>query len=85
MAVAGAIVDGMDFVRDQLKGFLPRETNAILRRTTAKIAAKIRNDMRRGAPRRGGKLRRAIVSKRKRGSRDSIEASERSFEITQVL
>ena len=75
MAVKGAIVEGMDFVKDQLTGFLPRESKAILRRTTAKIAANIRNDMRANAPRRDGTLRRAIVSKRRRGSKDSIEAA----------
>lgn len=74
MAVAGAMIQGMDFVRDQLEGFLPRESVAILRRTTVKIAANVRNDMRRNAPRRDGTLRRAIVSKRRRGTRDSIEA-----------
>jgi HK97 gp10 family phage protein len=72
----GAIVLGLDFVQEQLTGFLPREMTAILRRSMAKIAANIRKDMRSGAPRGAvGTLRRAIVSKRDRGSRDSIEAS----------
>ncbi len=75
MAVAGAMVLGMDFVREQLEDFLPRESVAILRRSTVKIAASVRNDMRRHAPRITGTLRRAIVSKRERGTRDSIEAA----------
>lgn len=75
MAVAGAMVLGMGFVRTQLKEFLPRESVAILRRSTVKIAARVRNDMRRNAPRDEGTLRRAIVSKRQRGTRDSIEAA----------
>lgn len=74
MAVAGAMVQGMDFVKDQLEGFLPRESVAVLRRTTTKIAANVRNDMRRRAPKVSGTLRKAIVSKRSRGSRNSIEA-----------
>jgi HK97 gp10 family phage protein len=75
MAVAGAIVQGMDFVRDQLTGFLPREATAIIRRATTRIAGQMRNEMRRAAPRHTGTLRKAIVSRRRRGSRDSIEAS----------
>lgn len=71
----GAIVLGMDFVHDQLVSFLPRESTAILRRTMTKIAANIRNDIRAGAERKSGTLRRAVVSKRQRGTRDQIEAA----------
>ncbi len=75
MAVAGAMVQGMDFVREQLEDFLPRESVAIMRRTTVKIAASVRNDIRLHAPRQSGTLRRAVISKRRRGTRDSIEAA----------
>lgn len=68
-------VDGLAFVREQLEGFLPRETTAVLRRTTARIAARLRDEMRASAPVRTGTLRKAIVSQRERGTRDSIEAS----------
>jgi len=75
MAIKPGMVQGMDFVKDQLTGFLPREATAILRRATTKIAANLRNEIRRAAPRRTGTLRKAIVSKKRRGTRDSIEAS----------
>lgn len=72
---SGAIVLGMDFVTEQLTGFLPREMVAVMRRTMTKIAANIRKDIKSHAPVRFGTLRRAVVSKRKRGTRDSIEAA----------
>ncbi len=75
MADAKVIVQGMEFVRSQLEQFLPREVTAILRRSTSTIAASVRNDIRRHAPRHTGTLRRAVVSKRRRGSRDRIEAA----------
>lgn len=68
-------VEGMEFLRDQLEQFLPRESTAVLRRTTQKIAAKVRDEIRARAPEATGNLRKAIVSKRDRGTRDSIEAS----------
>jgi HK97 gp10 family phage protein len=74
MADAAVTLIGLDFVNEQLKDFLPRETTAILRRTMTRIAAKVRKGMRARAPRQEGTLRRAIVSKRRRGTRDSIEA-----------
>ena len=75
MAAAGAMLLGMDFVRDQLKDFLPRETKAILRRSTAARARVVRNDIRARAERKSGTLRRAVVSKRQRGTRDLVEAA----------
>jgi HK97 gp10 family phage protein len=74
MAAQAATLLGMDFINEQLTGLLPRETTAVLRRTFTKIAAKVRKGMRAGAPRQEGILRRAIVSKRRRGTRDRIEA-----------
>lgn len=73
--VPSAQFEGLDFVKHQLKGFLPRESKAILRRATAKIAATVRNDIRRQAPRKSGTLRKAIKSRRRRGSRNTIEAA----------
>ncbi len=75
MAAAKAMIQGMDFVKDQLEGFLPRESKAILRRTTAAIAREVRDEIRKRAPVRRGILRRAIIAKRDRGTRDQIEAS----------
>jgi len=75
MAAAGAILEGLPFVRDQLAGLLPREIKAVLRRSTAKIAANVRNDIRAHAPRQTGNLKKAITSRRRRGTRDQIEAA----------
>lgn len=74
MTGTGARIDGLDFLKDQLEGFLPRETTAILRRTVTKIAAQVRNDIRAAAPKDTGTLRKAIRSKRNRGTRDEVEA-----------
>ncbi len=68
-------VFGLKFIEDQLAGFFPRESKAIMRRSTTKIAATIRNGMRKRAPRDSGTLRKAIVSKRKRGRPGLIEAA----------
>lgn len=68
-------VEGMEFLREQLEGFLPRESIAILRRTTVRIAASVRDGIRERAPVLTKTLRKAIVSKRDRGTRDSVEAS----------
>ncbi len=70
----GVHIEGMSFLKEQLVDFLPRESTAILRRTTNKIASRGRDLMRAGAPVARGVLKKAIVSKRERGSKDSIEA-----------
>src|SRR5690606_12363452 len=70
----GAVLHGIGFVRKQLKDFTPRESKAILRRTTAGIAADVRDKMRAAVPVRTRTLKKAIVSKRLRGSKDSVEA-----------
>lgn len=75
MSAAGVSVEGLDFVREQLEGLLPREAKAVLRRTVTKIAADVRDDMRRNAPKLSGVLRRAIRSKRERGGRDDVLAA----------
>ncbi len=70
----GVTIEGLDFVREQLEGFMPNEAQAILKRTVTKIAADVRDDMRRNAAKRRGVLRRAIRSRRERGSRDEVLA-----------
>jgi len=75
MARGGVEVIGAKFVEEQLAGFLPRESKNILRRTVVKIAAGVRNDIRRNAPKNEGTLRKAIKSKRNRGHKNTVEAS----------
>lgn len=75
MAKPHAHIEGMEFLRDQLEQFMPRESTAILRRTVTRVAATIRNDIRKNAPKDTGTLRKAVQSKRNRGTRDRIEAS----------
>lgn len=72
MAAGRAIVQGMDFVRGQLKEFLPKESTAIMRRATVAIARNVRDDIKSNAPRRTGTLRRAIVAKRQRGKKNRL-------------
>lgn len=70
-------VEGMRFLKDQLTDFMPRESIAILRRTVTKVAASVRNEARRNAPKDRGVLRKAIKSRREKGTRDYAEASVR--------
>lgn len=67
-------IEGLEELKDTLGDFLPREANNILRRTITKVAANIRDDMRKEAPKDEGVLRKAITSRRNRGTPDSIEA-----------
>jgi HK97 gp10 family phage protein len=70
----GAMIHGIGFVKKQFEDFTPNESKAILRRTTAGIAADVRDKMRAAVPVRTRTLKKAIVSKRLRGGRDSVEA-----------
>jgi HK97 gp10 family phage protein len=72
---AGVTIEGLDFVREQIEGFLPREAEAILRRTVTRIAATVRDDIRANAPKVTGILHRAIRSRRERGNRGEVLAS----------
>ena len=74
-AANGIEVVGTKFVRLQLEQFLPRESKSILRRSVARIAANLRKEMRKRAPKDEGTLRRAIISKRDRGTPTRVEAS----------
>lgn len=67
-------VFGLEFVRSQLIDFMPREALAVYRRTVTKVAAEGRKKMRRRAPRRTGTLRKAIKSRRSRGTRNMVAA-----------
>lgn len=72
MAAAKTIIQGMGFVRKQLREFLPKESTAIMRRATVAIARNVRDDIKSNAPRRTGTLRRAIVAKRQRGKKNRL-------------
>lgn len=67
-------IEGIEDLKKTLGDFLPREANNILRRTITKVAAGIRNDMRQAAPKDEGVLRRAIISRRSRGTPNTVEA-----------
>ncbi len=75
MTATGVTIEGLDFVREQLEDFLPREAEAILRRTVTKIAANVRDDIRKTAPKLTGTLRRAVRSRRERGSKGEVLAA----------
>lgn len=64
----GAVhVSGLEDLRVTLETVMPREANAILRRTVTRVAATVRDDMRRNAPQSSGTIKRAIRSRRERG------------------
>ena len=70
-------VDGLDDVKKSLTDLIPKEAKAILRRTMGGLAADIRDDARRRAPERRRVLKKAIKSKRDRGTKTSFESSVR--------
>lgn len=63
----GVQVVGLEDLRTTLETVMPREANAILRRTVTRVAATVRDDMRANAPQAQGTLRKAIRSRRERG------------------
>lgn len=73
--VSGVKIEGLDELKKTLTGVMPREATNILRRTTLKIASAVRDEVRKKAPVRTGKLRRSIKSKRDRGTKTNISAS----------
>lgn len=68
-------VTGIKEIEDQLNNRLPKESKAILRRTMVRLARDVRDDARIRARQRTRTLRKAIVHKRDRGRKGSIEAS----------
>lgn len=75
MARAAVHIDGMDDLVSRLETVFPREANNILRRTVTRIAATVRDDMRKNVVKRGGALKKAIRSRRERGSQGVQEAA----------
>lgn len=69
-----AHVEGMEHLNDILTKVAPREAINILRGSVTKFAAGMRKEMKRQVPVRGGTLRRAISSRRTRGTRTYVEA-----------
>lgn len=71
---SGADVHGLEDLEGALLDFMPREAKAILRRTVRGVAAEIRKDARRSAPKDEGTLRKAIVSRGIKGKRTEESA-----------
>lgn len=70
-------LEGFDAVQKALKDLAPREANQVLKRTVTKIAAGMRDEARRRVPVDEGTLKKAIRSKRERGTKTSAEAGLR--------
>lgn len=67
-------IEGMKDLEKLLEDVMPREANNIVRRTVTRIAAGVRKDMRKAAPKDEGDLRKGIKSKRNRGRPNYAEA-----------
>lgn len=67
-------VHGLEDLERALLVFMPREAKAILRRTVRGVAADIRKDARRSAPKNEGTLRKAIISRGIKGKRTEESA-----------
>jgi HK97 gp10 family phage protein len=67
-------IKNLRFVQRQLRDFAPRVAAAIMRRTTHRIAAQIRDEIKRAAPKDTGTLKKAVKAVRRRGSRDAVES-----------
>lgn len=70
-----ARIEGMEELNKQLKQFLPRVAINIARRTTHRISAAIRDELRKAAPKVTGTLQKAITNKRERGNPNQVESA----------
>ncbi|KKN71035.1 hypothetical protein LCGC14_0424520 [marine sediment metagenome] len=68
-------IQGEEDIRKQLELKTPKEAKSILRRTMVGLAKGVRDDARVRAPQATRTLRKAIVHKRDRGTKNSVEAS----------
>lgn len=68
-------IKNLRFVQRQLKDFVPRVAKNIMRRTTHKIAGRIRDEIKRNAPKDSGTLKKAVKVVRRRASKDSVEST----------
>lgn len=66
---------GAEELKEVLSQVAPKEAANVLRRTTADVARDLRDEIRAAAPVDTGTLKKAIVSKRDRGTPGSVEAS----------
>lgn len=64
----GMAIEGMDELIENLTGVLPREAHNLARSTVHAVAGQVRNGMRARAPKDTGTLRKAIMTKRNRGT-----------------
>lgn len=67
-------IDGLEELSKTLNDMAPRESVALLRGTTAKIAKNISEDVVANAPVDTGRLRGAVRSRRRRGNQATVEA-----------
>lgn len=74
MKNVGVTIIGAEYVTDTFKHVSPAEGNRIAKRTITRVAASVRDDMRQRAPEDEGTLRKAIKSRRRRGTREFAEA-----------
>lgn len=67
-------IEGLDEVIDTIKNLTPREAINLARSTVHAIAGKVRDEIRRDAPRDTGALRKSIVSVRRRGTQTTVQS-----------
>lgn len=67
-------VEGLAEVMDTIGNLLPREAINLARSTVHAIAGKVRDEIRRDAPRDTGTLRKSIVSVRRRGTPTTVQS-----------
>jgi HK97 gp10 family phage protein len=67
-------VEGIKAVEKTLRDVSPAEGRRIARRTVTRVAREVRDKVRQRAPKDEGNLRKAIKSRRAKGSRDRAEA-----------
>lgn len=68
-------VKGLDELKRTLAELAPNVATSVLRGAIFDIAREIRDDAKQRAPRRTGRLRRAIIAQRRQGSKDRLRAS----------
>lgn len=70
----GIEIEGLEECIKQLEEVLPKEARNLARSAVQGVAMQVRNEMRKKAPRRTGRLRRSIKAKRNRPHYDQVSS-----------
>jgi len=70
-------LDGLEELDRMANRIAPKKARSLARSSVHKVAGQVRDEMRQRAPKDDGTLRRAIFTKRERGTQDSVSSAVR--------